>query len=178
MTRTFTLVLSVIAQVTTSVASDDPSRPNQIRFHGESEILFVSGKDVAETTGFEFKTVSKSLVTFCRDDDDGFCIPVRLSDANHRVRGGELLISAEELSKALRYSVTEAGGRIVVQKNLNRPGDDALKPVGHISGWGKGRGFEIGDTLPDIPLVNLDGAEVRFSRFLGKRYILYVWASW
>ena len=27
-------------------------------------------------------------------------------------------------------------------------------------------------------LVDLNGNEVRFSQFLGKRYILYVWASW
>lgn len=178
MAKTWTIILSILVQSATSVASEDPSRTNQIRFHNESKILFVCGKDVAEATGFEFKAVSKSLVTFCRGDDNAFCTPVRLTATNHRVLGGKLMISAKELGKALRYSVTEASGRIVVQKNTDRPDDDSLRTAGYISDWGKGRGFEIGETLPDIPLVDLDGAEVRFSRFLGKRYILYVWASW
>lgn len=43
---------------------------------------------------------------------------------------------------------------------------------------GKGRGFGIGQTVPDIPLTNMEGEEVRLSQFLGKRYILYCWASW
>lgn len=40
------------------------------------------------------------------------------------------------------------------------------------------RGFDVGQTLPDISLINLDGEEVRFSDFLGKQYVLYGWASW
>jgi hypothetical protein len=44
--------------------------------------------------------------------------------------------------------------------------------------WPKGRGFGVGQTVPDIPLINLKGEEVRFSRFLGKQYIVYCWASW
>ncbi|MGF1581816.1 MAG: TlpA family protein disulfide reductase [Gemmataceae bacterium] len=44
--------------------------------------------------------------------------------------------------------------------------------------WGQGRGFRVGQTLPDIPLYDLDGKEVRFSKYLGKQYIVYAWASW
>lgn len=44
--------------------------------------------------------------------------------------------------------------------------------------WPSGRGFEVGDTVPDIPLVDMNGDEIRFSNFLGKRYVLYCWASW
>jgi len=40
------------------------------------------------------------------------------------------------------------------------------------------RGFEPGQTLPDIALTDLEGGEVRFSDFLGKQYLLYGWASW
>lgn len=40
------------------------------------------------------------------------------------------------------------------------------------------RGFEPGQTLPDIALIDLDGEEVRFSDFLGKQYVLHGWASW
>ena len=46
------------------------------------------------------------------------------------------------------------------------------------AGFAKERGFETGQTLPDIALVDLEGKEVRFSDFLGKRYVLYGWASW
>lgn len=42
----------------------------------------------------------------------------------------------------------------------------------------KGRGFKVGETLPDIPLYDMDGKEVCFSKYLGKQYILYCWASW
>ena len=43
--------------------------------------------------------------------------------------------------------------------------------------WPKDRGFNVGQTVPDIPLYDMKGNEVRFSRYLGKQYILYVWAS-
>ncbi|MEM7599854.1 MAG: hypothetical protein AAF357_00385 [Verrucomicrobiota bacterium] len=55
--------------------------------------------------------------------------------------------------------------------------DHTESPAYHAE-WGPGRGFNPGQTLPDIPLIDLDGEEVRFDRFLGKRYILYGWASW
>lgn len=54
----------------------------------------------------------------------------------------------------------------------------AKVPYQYAQTWPEGRGFEVGDTIPDIPLVNLEGDEVRFSEFLGKRYVLYCWASW
>ena len=44
--------------------------------------------------------------------------------------------------------------------------------------WENNRGFQVGQTLPDIPLFDMQGREVRFSNFLGKKYILYCWASW
>ncbi len=51
-------------------------------------------------------------------------------------------------------------------------------PPGITTQWPKGRGFGVGQTVPDIPLYDMKGNEVRFSRYLGKQYILYVWASW
>ncbi len=51
-------------------------------------------------------------------------------------------------------------------------------PILKAQDWPQGRGFAVGDTIPDIPLVDLEGNEVRFSKFLGKRYVLYCWASW
>lgn len=51
-------------------------------------------------------------------------------------------------------------------------------PMQYTQDWPEGRGFDVGKTIPDIPLVDLEGNEVRFSKFLGKRYVLYCWASW
>lgn len=44
--------------------------------------------------------------------------------------------------------------------------------------WPRERGFKVGQTVPDIPFYDMNGNEVRFSKFLGKRYVLYCWASW
>ena len=177
--RAVTITLIVLGQAALSVASENSSPPTQIRFEKKEETLFVCGNDIAGTIEFDFKVVSSSLVTFCKEGDNGICIPVRLTAANHRIRDNEVMLASDESSKALRHSITEDGGRIVVQKNA-RPRDDggALTTAGYSSDWGQGRGFQSGDTLPDIPLVDLNGQEVRFSTFLGKRYILYVWASW
>lgn len=55
---------------------------------------------------------------------------------------------------------------------------DAAKPFDYGQAWPEGRGFKVGDTVPDIPLTDMDGKEVRLSEYLGKRYVLYCWASW
>lgn len=55
---------------------------------------------------------------------------------------------------------------------------EAAIPYAYANNWPEGRGFDVGKTVPDIPLIDLEGNEVRFSNFLGKRYVLYCWASW
>ena len=64
------------------------------------------------------------------------------------------------------------------EKNANQANQVAKVPYEYAQTWPEGRGFEVGNTIPDIPLVDLEGNEVRFSKFLGKRYVLYCWASW
>ena len=49
---------------------------------------------------------------------------------------------------------------------------------GWVPAMAQDRGFETGQTLPDISLIDLKGREVRFSDFLGKQYVLYGWSSW
>jgi hypothetical protein len=44
--------------------------------------------------------------------------------------------------------------------------------------WPEGRGFAVGQTVPDLAFYDMKGNEVRFGSFLGKRYVLYCWASW
>ena len=90
-----------------------------------------------------------------------------------------ILILGSVIDQALRCSVSESGGQ---GSSFRRGLDETARKPADTSGfnvdWGPGRGFRTGDTLPDIPLIDLQGNEVRFSRFLGKRYILYCWASW
>ena len=44
--------------------------------------------------------------------------------------------------------------------------------------WGPGRGFEVGQRVPDIPLFDMQGKERRLGEFLGQPYVLFCWASW
>jgi peroxiredoxin len=38
--------------------------------------------------------------------------------------------------------------------------------------------LQIGDRMPALTLTAIDGSEMRLSRYAGKKYILYMWASW
>ena len=106
------------------------------------------------------------------------CIPVQLTADNHRGDDQNVMVVADILSKALRCRVVESGGKVTLAQVVGEQSDVAGDLPAYNADWGPGRGFRAGDTLPDIPLVDLEGNEVRFSQFLGKRYILYCWASW
>ncbi len=151
-----------------------------IRFSRDRTILFLNADDLARSLKFELKVVDpRRLVTFCRDKDGGYCIPIRLTAENHRRNGEQLLIAADVVSQALRFRFAETGGRITITAGTEpATGDTATTTPGYNARWKPGRGFGQGDTLPDIPLVDVSGSEVRFSQFLGQRYILYCWASW
>jgi peroxiredoxin len=41
-----------------------------------------------------------------------------------------------------------------------------------------GIGVHIGDEAPDFVLPSLDGQQVRLSDYLGRKLILFMWASW
>jgi len=163
-----------------TVAWAEPNASGEIRFARGDQALFLHGADVASVLGFELKIVQPGrLVTFCREGDEGFCVPLRLTESNHRQQGEELLLAAEAVSTALHFQAVEADGKVSL-KRLAGDAQEASKSLlpGYNAEWGPGRGFSKGETLPDIPLVDLDGNEVRLSAFLGKRYILYCWASW
>lgn len=151
-----------------------------IRFERESATVFLECAAVAAELGFEFKVIHpQRLVTFCQGGENGICIPVRLTRENHRGRGKELLVAADVLEGALRCRVSDKGQTVTIARQTSPllSSQEHETPAYNAS-WGKGRGFRRGETLPDIPLVDLKGNEVRFSQFLGKRYILYCWASW
>ena len=104
---------------------------------------------------------------------------LRLAADNHRRDGEQLLIAADVASQALRFRVVETGSKVSIVAHPERfVRESQIAAPGYNAQWGPGRGFGKGDSLPDIPLVDVAGNEVRFSQFLGKRYILYCWASW
>lgn len=151
-----------------------------VRFLRNDKTLLLHAADTAAAFGWEAKVVTKGrLLTICRDADDanGACIPVRLDKTAHRDLDAGLFVDAEVLAGALRFTVERQDGKVSLKKTEPTDAVDSDVPA-YNAAWGAGRGFRPGQTLPDIPLVDTDGEEVRFSRFLGKRYILYVWASW
>ena len=38
--------------------------------------------------------------------------------------------------------------------------------------------LSLGTSVPDFSLPSLDGRQIRLSDFLGRRVILFMWASW
>ena len=41
-----------------------------------------------------------------------------------------------------------------------------------------GTGVNIGDEAPDFVLPSLNGEQIRLSDYLGKKLVLFMWASW
>ena len=165
----------------TAAAGAQPGQPARVRSARAGDRLLLNAADLAGALGFELKVVEPGrLVTFCRDQQEGgLCIPVRLEEGNYGQEDEQLLIAADVVRRALQFRVIESGGRVTVEAiGEKATRDDPRRSPGYNDHWGPGRGFGRGQTLPDIPLVDMAGSEVRFSQFLGKRYILYCWASW
>lgn len=142
------------------------------------DVLLLNAVDLAIALGQEAKVVSNGrLLTFCQTGDDGLCIPVSLRDVQSTGKGESLFVDAKVLARALRLEIDDQKTQIVIRRSTGKLNDEANIPAFNTA-WGEGRGFRPGQTLPDIPLMGMDGQEVRFSHFLGKRYIIYCWASW
>jgi len=158
----------------------DANGADEIRFIRQEQTLFLSCAGAAAVLDVEFKIVHpQRLVTFCQGGEGGLCIPVRLTPDNHRQVGKDLMVAADVLERALRCRVGDKGETVTITRlSLAEIGSLKNESPAYNAAWGTGRGFRKGETLPDIPLVDLQGNEVRFSQFLGKRYILYCWASW
>ena len=180
MVKRLTIYWIALILISNLVSAAEPQHPDAIRISRDKKVLFLDAADLAKSLDFELKIVDpQRLVTFCRDKDGGFCIPIRLAADNHRRDGEQLLIAADVVSGALRFRVIETAGKItIVPRSERSVGEGRTAAPGYNAEWGRGRGFGKGETLPDIPLVNVGGNEVRFLQYLGKRYILYCWASW
>jgi hypothetical protein len=165
----FTANVSVIAQQV----------QQSVRFHRAGDVLFLNAVDVATSLQLKLEIVRPGqLLTYCREGDDGICIPIRLTADNHRGEGTNLHLTAAAVRSSLSAEVVAGDGTVKIKPSDYSADSDANDIPAYNADWGPGRGFRQGDTVPDLPFVDLDGNEVRFSQFLGKRYILYCWASW
>ncbi len=140
--------------------------------------LLLHVSDTAKAFGWEAKiVVPGKLITICSEGEGGVCIPLRLKKLKSSGTGEELYVEAAALEKALSFRAVETDGKILLKREMpSRMPRTRFPPTTPLGG--KGRGFHEGETLPDIPLYDMEGNEVRFSQFLGQQYILYCWASW
>jgi hypothetical protein len=156
------------AQYATIVASGQT-----IALQKRGSAVLLNADQVAKAYGWRGKSVAKLTWVACKKDR---CVPVSLTKGMHETKDGVLWIDAGVLGRALGFTVRSRNGRIELIVAKAQPAIAAV-PSYHTD-WGSGRGFKNGQPLPDIPLVDMEGKEVRFGQFLGKRYIIYGWASW
>lgn len=140
--------------------------------------LLLHVDDVAGAFGWVAKVVTPGkLLTICREEKGGICVPLQLDSLTSKSADDGLYVEAKALARALRFDVAERNGTLRLEPR-QQADDNAVDLPAYNAAWGEGRGFRVGQTLPDIPLYDMQGREVRFSRYLGKQYILYCWASW
>ena len=147
--------------------------PTEVPFSYRGKTLLLHAGRTAAALGWKAETLAGGrMLAFCHGQ---VCVPLRLGKVEHRKVEGELYVDAAALGRAMRFALERKGDSVHI-----RPEAGAAAPAlrAYHEKWGGGRGFRKGQTLPDIPLYDLKGNEVRFSSFLGKRYIIYVWASW
>ena len=140
---------------------------------------FLSCNDLGKVLEMDFKVVMEGkLATFCSAGPDALCIPVRLSESNHRIAADDVFLLLTDAKSILSIDVNVNAGSALVTRSSSATMPATTASGGFNSPWPEGRGFSIGQTVPDIPLIDMNGNEVRFGNYLGKRYILYCWASW
>lgn len=138
---------------------------------------FVSAADLAASLNMKLEVIPRNnMLTFCSTGPDAICIPLRLTDANSIRKKDMTFLLQSEAESILSVSISVNGKSAIATPQKAASHVDLTE--GYNSAWPTGRGFNLGETVPDIPLVGMDGQEVRFSEYLGKRYILYCWASW
>ena len=175
------LISSVLADENFATIEDSSTRLSLKRHDSR---LYLNAKETAKAFGWIAKVVKlpkqegeNGLLTLCRDEQGGLCIPVRLGKVRFLDESKGVFVEATVLAKALRFEVVDKDGKVTLRLLGKRNSTDS-EISAYNADWGKGRGFQAGQTLPNIPLYDLEGQETRFSQFLGKQYILYCWASW
>ncbi len=149
-----------------------------VRLQTTKQGLLLHVNDAAKAVGWEVKIITPGkLLTLCRKGPAGVCVPLRLDKLRFTGMGKDLFVEAAALEKALSLSTVKSGDGYRLQPVKSTTSPESEIPA-YNAAWGPGRGFREGQTLPDIPLYDMQGNEVRFSKYLGKQYILYCWSSW
>jgi hypothetical protein len=186
--KLFMFVLVVGCVVSSALADENfatvEGSSSRVSLKRHDSRLFLDAGQTAKAFGWIAKVVKlpkqegqNGLLTLCRDEQGGLCIPIRLGKVKFIDYLKGFYVEATPLAKALRFEVVEKDGKVTLRPLGKAVSSDSDIPA-YNADWGKGRGFRAGQTLPDIPLYDLNGQETRFSQFLGKQYILYCWASW
>lgn len=159
-----------------SLAKIDGST-SEVRTRLQADRLLLHVDDAAKAFGWAAKVVTPGkLLVLCRGENGEICVPIRLNEVEAAATDDGLFVEGSALASVLGFTVRKTGNGVTLAAiDEARASDDV--PAYHAD-WGPGRGFEVGQTLPDIPLYDMQGREVRFSQFLGKQCIVYAWASW
>ena len=177
------LTWSIVLGPATAFAAEETatvsSSKRRVELARKDKTLFLHVNQAAEAFGWQAKIVtSGKLLTLCREGNGGLCIPLRLEKVETLRIEKTLFVEANALARALRFSIDDRKNRVILSPATSKDGKEDPDVPAYNSVWAKGRGFRVGQTLPDIPLYDMRGREVRFSKFLGKQYIVYCWASW
>lgn len=177
------LTWSIVLGPATAFAAEETatvsSSKRRVELARKDKTLFLHVNQAAEAFGWQAKIVtSGKLLTLCREGNGGLCIPLRLEKVETLRIEKTLFVEANALARALRFSIDDRKNRVILSPATSKDGKEDPDVPAYNSVWGKGRGFRVGQTLPNIPLYDMQGREVRFSKFLGKQYIVYCWASW
>jgi len=167
--------LSVDSKSSTAFITGSTQRVAIVR-HAKVDLLHVV--QTAKAFNWTIKYVGKGderMLVVCRET---ICLPIVLKDTPYRESVDGMFVAADVLARVMGFKITRAGNRLLLSANESQAKPLARKIPAYHDDWGPGRGFRKGQTLPDIPLVDMKGNEVRLGKFLGKQYILYGWASW
>ena len=179
----FALACSIVMGSAMAFAAEETATVSnstrRVELARNDKTLFLHVNQAAEAFGWQAKIVIPGkLLTLCREGKGGLCIPLRLEKVKTLRIEETLFVEANALARALRFSIDDRKNGVTLSpKTSQDPTEDPDVPA-YNSVWKKGRGFRVGQTLPDIPLYDMRGQEVRFSKFLGKQYVVYCWASW
>jgi hypothetical protein len=177
------LTCSILLGPATAFAAEEAAAVSgskrRVEVARNDKTMFLHVNQAAEAFGWQAKIVIPGkLLTLCREGKGGLCIPLRLEKVKTLRIKKTLFVEANALARALRFSIDDRKNRVTLSRATSKDAKEDSDVPAYNSVWEKGRGFRVGQTLPDIPLYDMQGQEVRFSKFLGKQYVVYCWASW
>jgi hypothetical protein len=124
---------------------------------------YVPAEPLAQALGVEIKAEGSAALAFCVLDVCAL-VPTDGSDARVVRRDGRVWVSLNAVPELLyaQYAWDEGRGMLTLARDRG----------------GSPGGLSPGQALPPLTLPDLDGKDVSFSSFLGRKMVLFTWASW